>query len=271
VYPILKFGNFELHSWSVAIALSFLAGTLVAIKRARRDGVPSEQVIDLVIVIILASIIGSRLWYALFHLNRFRGNWLEIINLWHRGKFGFAGLSMMGGVSLALLAAWGFARLRKQPFRMLGDLMAPGFLLGAGIQRLFGCFLNGCCYGTPTESLFGVAFPKVLGPFLPGMHLWPAQLFDAGLEFGGFALICWLERVVRFPGSTFGMVFLYYPLARFGVDQFRYYEPAQVWGHWGPLTFNANHLFIGGLFVVAAICYLWGWRQQLSQQQAPSE
>ena len=268
MHPILlKIGNFELRSWSVAIALSFLVGTVVAVKRTYRFGVNPDHVIDLAIVIIIASTVGSRLLYALYHLDHYTGNWLAIVNPFHHGKFGFAGLSMVGGVILALIASWVFVRIQKLSFLTMGDIIAPGFLLGAGIQRLGGCFLNGCCFGLATDSLLGVSFPKTLGPYPPGTPLWPAQLFASAFGFLGFALICWLERHYRFPGATFWLVLLYYPIDRFIVDQFRYYEPTQILGRIGPLTINANHLLIGGLFVLSAVFWLRGWLKQRSQSQ----
>lgn len=261
MHPVLlEVGNFELRSWSLAIALSFLVGIIVAVKRSQRFGVHPDHVSELAIVIILSSIAGSRLWYVLWHLNRFRGHWFDIVNPFQHGKLGCAGLSMNGGIVLVLVASLIYIRMRKLNFFALGDTIAPTFLLAVGIHRLGGCFLNGCCYGLPTSSVIGVAFPKALGPFSAGTSLWPTQLFASALGFLGFAFVWWFERRHhRFSGSTFWLVLLYYPVDRFIVDQFRYYPLNQILGKLGPLAFNANHLLLGGLFILSAVFLGRGW------------
>lgn len=265
MYPVLfKIGWFEIHSWGVAFAISVLVGIWVAVKRAPRFGVKPNNIMDLTVVIIISAIAGSRLWYVIYHTEEFRGHWFDTVNPFQNGYIGIAGLSMVGGVVLAILSSLVYARVKKMSFIALGDAIAPSFLLGVGIQRLGGCFLNGCCFGRPTDSFLGVVFPlrSVAGSIFPGQPLWPAQLFASALGFAGFALILWLGRQYNFSGSTLWLVFAYYSVARFIVDQFRYYEPPQIFGNIGPLTINVNHMLLGVLFILCAVLWLRGWTRQ---------
>ena len=261
MYPVLfKIGSFELRSWGVAFAISVLVGIGVAVKRAPRFGVKPNTVMDLAVVTIIAAIVGSRLWYVVYHIDEFKGHWFDIVNPFQDGHIGIAGLSMIGGVVLAILASLVYAWMKKLSFVALGDAIAPSFLLGAGIQRLGGCFLNGCCFGRPTDSFLGVVFPPegVAGSYFPGVPLWPTQLFASALGFAGFALVLWLARRHSFPGYTLWQVFAYYSIDRFIVDQFRYYEPSQILGTIGPLTINVNHVVLAGVFVLCAVLWLRG-------------
>ena len=265
MFPVLvKIGAFELRSYGLALAISVALGIWIAMKRAPRFGIKKETILDLSVVIMLAAIIGSRLWYVVYHLDEFRGQWLNIINPFQNGAVGIAGLSMIGGVVLAIVSALIYAKIKNLNFLRLADTIAPVFLLGEGIVRLGGCFLNGCCFGHPTDSVLGMVFPPegVAGSFFPGIHIWPAQLFASALGFIGFALVLWLERKPNFSGFTFWLVFLYYSIDRFIVDQFRYYETEQVLATLGPITINANHLLLVGLFIVSGIFLIRGWRQQ---------
>lgn len=265
MYPVLfKIGSFELRSWGVAFVISVLVGIVVAMKRAPRFGMKQNTVVDLAVVIMIAAIVGSRLWYVAYHINEFKGHWFDIINPFQNGHIGIEGLSMIGGVVLAILASLVFAWLKKLSFVALGDAIAPSFLLGAGIQRLGGCFLNGCCFGRPTDSFLGVVFPPegVAGSYFPGVPLWPTQLFASALGFAGFALVLWLDRRHSFPGYTLWQVFAYYSIDRFIVDQFRYYESSQILSTIGLLTINVNHVVLGGLFVLCAVLWLRGWSRQ---------
>ena len=244
--PVLfHIGKFELRSWGLAFAISVALGVWVASRRGNRFGIKANEIMDFSIVVVLASLIGSRLWYVAFHLNEFRGKWLNIVNPFQEDYFGIAGMSMIGGVVLAIVGAVLYAWKKKMNFGDIGDAMGPSFLLGAGIQRLGGCFLHGCCFGRPTDSWFGVVFPPdgVAGSFFRGIPLHPTQLYASALGFIGFALVLWLERWHRFKGYTAWLVFIYYVIDRFIVDQFRYYETPQVLGSIGPLNFNVNDIF----------------------------
>ena len=59
--------------------------------------------------------------------------------------------------------------------------------LGIGITRI-GCFLNGCCFGTPTDQPWGVAFPKGSIPWhiFGDTHLHPSQLYSSLYGLGLF-------------------------------------------------------------------------------------
>ncbi len=265
MFPVLfKIGSFELRSYGVALAISVLVAVLISTKRARRFKINPEIIMDFAVIIMIASILGSRLWYVVYHLDEFRGHWFNVINPFQNGTIGIAGLSMVGGIVLSIISALIYARIKKLNFLTLGDIIAPTFLLGAGIARLGGCFLNGCCFGHPTDSILGVVFPieSPAGSIFSGVPIWPTQLFASALGFIGFALILWFDRRHSFNGFTFWMVFLYYSIDRFIVDQFRYYESPQVLAVFGPITINANHILLMGLFVVSSIFLLKGFLNQ---------
>jgi phosphatidylglycerol:prolipoprotein diacylglycerol transferase len=269
MYPVLfKIGSFELHSWGTAFALTFIIGILIAVKRASRFKLSSSIVLDFSLIVMISALAGSRLWYVVLHLDRFKDNWLDVINPLQGDHFGIAGMSMVGGIVFALVATFVYVVITKIDFFLLADSIAPSFLLGAGIQRLGGCFLNGCCFGRPTDSWMGIVFPpdSVAGSYFPGIPLWPTQLFASVLGFIGFFVILWLERWQKFTGYTFYLVFIYYSIDRFIVDQFRYYESEQILGQLGPLTFNVNHILLLGVFIYCIFFWLRGWRKQRSLQ-----
>ena len=268
--PVLfKIGSFSLRAWGVMMAISVLVSTFIALKRAGRFGLKKDIIYDLVIIVVLTSIIGSRLFYVVFHLDEFRGQWFDIINPFHGpGGFGIAGLSMMGGVVFVIIAVFIYGKIKKIEFARLGDVIAPTFLLGAGITRI-GCFLNGCCYGRPTTSWWGVNFPDgAAGEFLnhylrlnPDVGitgLIPTQLMASLLGFIGFFLVLWLEKWHRFIGYSSWLVLAYYSCDRFFVDQFRTYETEQILGYIGPVMITVNEVVLIGLFILSAYMFVRG-------------
>ncbi len=270
---LFHIGRFAVKFWGLMMAISVVIGLFISLKRAKKMGVNPDLVYDMVILVVVSSIIGSRIFYVIFHLDEFSGNWLDIINPFSGpGGFGIAGLSMMGGVFLVVICAAVYSLIKKVKFSRLGDVIAPAFLLGAGITRI-GCFLNGCCYGRPTTGPFGIIFPDgAAGSFcdyLSRMHpeqhftgLIPTQLMASALGFILFFVVLVLERWKRFDGYTTWLVLALYSIDRFFVDQFRYYEPKQILGHLGPLVFTVNEIVLIVLFVLSAIMFFLGSRKK---------
>jgi phosphatidylglycerol---prolipoprotein diacylglyceryl transferase len=213
-----------IKSFGFLLAVSFVVGIWLAVRRGRRRRIPPETVYDLSFVILLASIIGVRLFYVVTHLDEFSGRWLKIF------AFPEGGLTLYGGLAMAILASWVFCRVRKLSFLQVADLMLPSVALGIGITRI-GCFLAGCCYGLPCELPWAVHFPahapavREFGP----VSVHPAQLYSSAAGFMIFALLLWWERRSGRPGETLGRFLLLYGVARFGLDFTRYYDPAQRW------------------------------------------
>jgi phosphatidylglycerol:prolipoprotein diacylglycerol transferase len=121
----------------------------------------------------------------------------------------------------------------------MADVMAPSLGLGLMITRI-GCFLNGCCFGLPTDGPLGICFPAgseaartALSLVAGHAHgdcvpIHPAQLYSS---FAGLLILASLllfDRRRHFEGAVFALFLLLYGLKRFTVDLFRYYEDAMT-------------------------------------------
>ena len=250
---IFRIGAISVKAYGLMLAISFFVGVFLALKRAEKFNVPPVKVIDLSLVILLAAIIGSRFFYVIYHLEEFEGHWFDIINPFQStGTVGIAGLSMMGGVVLVIISVIAAIKIWKIPFWRTLDVFAPAFVLGLGITRI-GCYLNGCCYGTPTDWFWGVTFPEncAAGWHYPHTDIHPTQLISSIAGFVIFALLIFLERKRRFPGFTFYMMLILYSAFRFVIDFFRYYEPSMVFMSIGNVNIS-NNQFISFIIIVAA-------------------
>ena len=108
----------------------------------------------------------------------------------------------MGGCAAVAL----LIRLRKLPIWEFADLASSAVPLGHAFGRI-GCFLNGCCYGRPTDAPWSVC--------AEGAPRHPVQLYEAVL-LGGLYLA--LEAFARRrPAAGRGLA-LY--LAGYGVIRF---------------------------------------------------
>lgn len=259
---ILSIGRFGIRSWGLMAALAFLTGFFFASRRAPKFNINKDIIPDILLVILISSLLGSRIFYIVFHLDEFQGNWISTINPFAGdGSFGIAGLSMMGGVVCAIIAVWLYAKIKKISFLNLGDAIAPGFLIGEGITRI-GCFLNGCCFGRPTEGFWGITFPvnSPAGNIYPNMSLIPTQLIASFLGFFLFGLVLYLERFHKFKGFTMWMVLLLHSIDRFAVDMLRYFSPGQTLFRMGPLYISVNEIIVAGLIALSSVMLIRGFK-----------
>jgi phosphatidylglycerol:prolipoprotein diacylglycerol transferase len=256
MHPILfRIGSYEVPAYGMALLLAFAAGLYVGKVRADRRGLDGERVLDVGMVIIVSSLVGSRLLYVVTHLADFRppnGAWLDAVNPFQAE--GIVGLSMIGGVALATVATLAWFAWKELPVLRYADLLAPSVALGEGITRI-GCFLNGCCYGKPTSLPWAVHFPADSGPVavLGHVAIHPTQLYASIF---GFALFAGLVHVARRPRPDGFILALFFVLAgasRIGFEAIRYAEPEVIPFHLGVLggaavTWNQ---ILSGLLVVA--------------------
>jgi phosphatidylglycerol:prolipoprotein diacylglycerol transferase len=259
VYPILfRIGPFALRSYGLMLSISFFLGILWASRRYRKAGENPAKMIDLAVVIIIAAIAGSRLFYVAFHWDEFAGNALDIINPFNNPQgIGIAGLSMDGGVVLAVLCGLLYLRAARQPVLRALDAIAPAFALGIVFTRL-GCFLNGCCFGLPCTHSWGLVFPpqSLAGWTFPNVHLHPAQLYNA---LGGaimLGLLMVLERYQRFTGFLFLWAVILYGILRLVVDFYRYFEESVILYSFADLHVTVNQVISLAAIAIALVFFI---------------
>ena len=231
MYPILfELGPLVIRGYGVMLALSFLAGIYLALHRAQARGLKHQHMVNLCLIVIIASIAGARILYVIPHWDEFSGHPLDVISPFQSsGSIGLTGLTMYGGFIGAIVSSLWYLRRHKLPIWRATDAFAPSIALGIGMTRI-GCFLNGCCFGIPSDASWAMGFPahSAAGAFYPDALLHPAQLYNAVLGFGLFGLLMWYDRQERFDGFLFAVLLIIEPITRFIVDFFRYYESSMV-------------------------------------------
>lgn len=216
MYPVLfQLGPIRIYAYGVALVLAFLLGTWLAARAARawphgRAALTPAQVVDLTCYSLLGGILGARLFYVLLYWKIFLTAPFEMIALW-RG-----GLVWYGGMFGAIFAGWCYVRANHLSSPRVGDHMAPFMALGHAIGRL-GCFLNGCCYGKPTDAWCGVVFPGQTQPVVP------TQLFEAAGLMAIFLLLRRMQRssAIERPWEISGVYLIAYAGLRFALEFLR--------------------------------------------------
>jgi phosphatidylglycerol:prolipoprotein diacylglycerol transferase len=132
--------------------------------RARRVGLDPEVILSLAVWLVISGFIGARLFYVIEYWNekfvhqRPLQTLLDIVNVPE------GGLVIYGGFIGAVVGMALFVRKQNLPLLAIADLIAPSMMVGLALGRV-GCFLNGCCYGGPTDWPWAVTFPQSSAPF----------------------------------------------------------------------------------------------------------
>ena len=272
---ILKLGAFEIRSYGLMLAISFILGIYWSVSRAKKRGVDPNQVMDLSVIVIICSIVGSRILYVLFHLDEFRGHWTDTFNPFQsNGQIGIAGLTMLGGVILSFVVAFIYLKWKKISFLKLADVMIPAFALGIFITRI-GCYLNGCCWGLPCElhSHGCVVFPpdSPAGSMFQGIPIIPTQLYSSlyGLIILVFLVVA--EKWQKFDGFLVYLFLVLYGIARFTIDHYRYYESSMVVFSFGERGLSLNQAISLSMVLVGIVLLIIGYVQHKKIRSGPAD
>jgi len=199
------------------IAVSFLLGYAFLLREVQRQAPDRfETVAGSFPWIILSSLVGSRLFFAVFERPaEFVRNPLAIFAVAQGGHVYY------GGLIGAVLACIWYCRRNGMAFLWFADLAICGVALGQITARI-GCFLAGCCWGKPTAVPWAVTFthPESLCG-LRGVPVHPAQLYQALANLLTFAVCVYVLRRKQFDGQVFLWYAIAYPVGRFIVEIFR--------------------------------------------------
>ncbi|MEL7026329.1 MAG: prolipoprotein diacylglyceryl transferase [Pseudomonadota bacterium] len=226
----ISVGGFEfaLRWYALAYIAGIIIGWRMAILAVKTDRlwpggvspISTDDIEELMTLIIFGIILGGRLGYVLFYQPAYYlQNPLEILYVWQ------GGMAFHGGVLGVVLAGIWFVWRKGIPAASLADVVAygtpPGLLLGRVSN-----FINAELWGAPTNVSWGVIFPGTAAQDCPGIvglcarH--PSQLYEALLEglVLGLVLIwlVWRRGGFKRPGFIAGIFFLGYGLARFAVE-----------------------------------------------------
>lgn len=248
-------GPLHIRMYGLMMALGFFAAWQVAAWLCRRTGRNAERLTNLVVLLMVAGVVGSRIAYVVEHWQaEFAGNLLEIIRIDH------GGLMFYGGLILAVVVFLAYCRITRAKILELGDLLVVVIPLGHAFGRI-GCFLNGCCYGKLTTGCCGVVFPKfspawyeqVDAKLIPtsatgSLPVIPTQLVEFAGTFLLFLILFFLYRKVwnRRPGLVIGVYLAGYGCLRFLLEFLRGDPRAAV----GP--FSIGQTISIGLWILAA-------------------
>ncbi len=148
----IPFTTLTVKSYGTMMVIGFLCSVFIIRKLSNKITPDPQYIINAALYSLIAGVVGARLFYVIHYFDNFKGDLLSVFAIWQ------GGLELLGGVLLAITVIILYMRYHKLPIRQYLDILAVALMIGLAFGRI-GCFLNGCCYGKPTDMSWGVQFP----------------------------------------------------------------------------------------------------------------
>lgn len=220
--PQLHLGPFTLRWYGLLIAFAVVVGLNLARRLARQRGIDPALVSDLLPFLVVGAILGARVYYVLLEWRQYRGQWGEMVAIWH------GGIAIHGALIGGSLATILFCRWRRQAFWPLLDVLLPAVALGQAIGR-WGNFFNSEAFGLPTTLPWKLTIPPANRPaeFMDQATFHPTFLYESLWNLGVCALLLILFRQASRgrldlrPGSLSCVYLIAYSCGRFWIEGLR--------------------------------------------------
>ena len=210
-------GGKAIYWYGIIIALGVLLALWFCMKQKEKYGITEDNLMDGVLWGIPLAIVGARLYYVLFYLDRFKKadgsfDWAESVAIWD------GGLAIYGGVIAAVLVCFVLSKKRGFKLGALTDLIVMGLLIGQAIGR-WGNFMNREAFGSETTLPWRMQLTTTAGELV---EVHPTFLYESLWNLIGLLLIIFVvSKARRFDGENTCFYFLWYGVGRFWIEGLR--------------------------------------------------
>jgi phosphatidylglycerol:prolipoprotein diacylglycerol transferase len=210
VKPEIHVLGLSIKTFGLFFALNFAAWGLLAGRRLKELGKPSDWAYEMVTVALVGGLIGARGYYLLQNHD----------SLSLGDVFGGSGLIWYGGLLGGVVAVLLWAKRKDFISLALLDLAGPCLALGYAIGRI-GCQVSGDGdYGKAWNGPWAMGYPHGTVPTAPGETVHPTPIYET-LAMGLTALFLFRRRDAYRPGVLFAMYLVLAGLERFLVEFLR--------------------------------------------------
>ncbi len=204
-------GGHNIMWYGIIISIAMVIGFLIAHKKAKLEGISSDDVFDLSTFLIIFCMIGARLYYVIMKPENFKSLY-DVIAIWG------GGLAIYGGVIAGVITIAVFCKIKKLNAAKLLDAAAPGLIIGQAIGR-WGNFMNAEAYGSATDLPWRMGI--IHDGIGPAIYVHPTFLYESLWNLIGFILLMCLYKKKKFNGQIAISYFVWYGFGRFFIEGLR--------------------------------------------------
>jgi phosphatidylglycerol:prolipoprotein diacylglycerol transferase len=218
-------GPLTIGWYGIGYAVGLAVAYAVMVRLAQRAGERSELLVNGMIIVAIAALIGGRAYHVIDQWETlYQDDPLKII------LPPYSGLGVYGGIITGTIAAYLYARWKKMPFLRWADIVAPGLFVMQAIGR-WGNYFNQELYGPPTTLPWGIPidaahriadYPMSLYPESTRFH--PLFLYESISGILGALALIWIGYHLRpklRPGDLLLVFFIWYGAVRFALESLR--------------------------------------------------
>jgi len=261
----LALGPLEIRWYGIAYVAAIVAGTWLAFRLARQRGERTDMLIDGLIIVAVAALIGGRAYHVIDQWAYYQNHLSQIV------LPPYSGLGIYGGLFTGMLAIVWYARRKHLSFWRWADIIVPCVLLAQAVGR-WGNFMNQELYGPPTNLPWGIAIqcqyrvaefacPAGSDPTATlGQHFTPLFFYESVLSLIGVGvmLLLWrrftAHRRLLIAGDVGLLYFVWYGLERSLLETLR---SGWNWTFFGLATAQVVGLSAAAAAIVAILIRHW--------------
>lgn len=202
---LFHLGPVTVYTFGASIAIGALVAILLADREAKRLEMDTDQVSTLSMIILVAGILGARIFFVMFYDPIYY--WQHPLDIF---KIYEGGLSIHGGILGAIMAGLWYTRRTALPFWAAADMLAPAAVLAQGIARV-GCDVYG--------KIMTATWPW--GVEVQGQLVHPVQIYETLLDLALFIFLWGKRERQRYEGQIFIYYLGGYALIRLILEFFR--------------------------------------------------
>lgn len=203
--------NIPIDAYSVFVFLGIAIGAIIYFFQLKSDGIKNNNAMYIAIFALVGGAVGAKLPLLFMYWNKINANEVDIY---------LSGRTIIGGLLGGAIGTFSAKKLFKIKQRM-GNQLAIPVAVGMAIGRI-GCLLKGCCYGKPTNSVWGVDFGD-------NILRHPTQIYEMTFDFLLAGYLFWRKKQGVESGQLFTIFLNFYLGFRFIIEFIRV-EQVAFWG-----------------------------------------
>ncbi len=243
---VFKIGDFGITWYSVFILTGIIIAYICIRSEAKKFGIKSDFLTNLIFWTVIIGIIGARLYYVAFEWSYYSQHLDEILKVWE------GGLAIHGGLLFGCLTIILYCKKNKvSPLRIL-DIISPYLLIAQGLGR-WGNFFNSEAHGPVTTfaKLKAMKIPEfiIYGMNIGGSYYVPTFYYEFLWCILGAIIILVIRKLkyIRL-GQQIGAYMMWYSIGRFFIESYR--TDSLMLGYFKIAQIMSIVLFIAGFVLV---------------------
>lgn len=220
----------DIAYYGITIAIAMIVGISIALHEAKRTGQNQDTYLDLLMLTMLTSVVGARIYYVIFSWSNYKDNLGEILNIRN------GGLAIYGGIIAGVITVFVYSKITKMKFLQIADTVCMGLAAGQIIGR-WGNFFNREAFGEYTNNLLAMQLPVsavrkneitsamwnhvVTIGGVEYIQVHPTFLYEGLWNFMVLLFLFWFRKRKKFEGELFFCYLAGYGVGRFWIESLR--------------------------------------------------